>query len=115
MALKSLEVEDKADRIAVAREPWQRLPFPAPRCEKCGSQMHRVRRKIVDGKTFYAWRCAEARLRKCETARIWTNDVGSGVERPTQPINPIGNIGVIRPICDRSYGRKWLVLAKERT
>ena len=113
MALKSLEVEDKADRIAVAREPWQRLPFPAPRCEKCGSRMHRVRRKIVDGKTLYAWRCAEARLRKCETARIWTNDVGSGVERPAQPINPIGNIGVIRPICDRC-GRRMAGIGKRK-
>jgi hypothetical protein len=83
------------------REPWQRLPFPIPRCAKCGSRTQRVRRKIIDGKVIYAWRCVKARIRKCDAPRIWTNEKGEPVNRPLQVARVKKNIGVIRPECDR--------------
>jgi hypothetical protein len=100
LVLNALRGKADADGTLKAREPWQRLAFPAPRCSKCGSRMQRVRRKIMDGETLYAWRCSKARLRECDTQRIWTNSAGVRVERPSHKCRPTKNVGVTRPTCE---------------
>ena len=87
------------------REPWQRLAFPAPRCEKCRSKMHRVSRRVVNGKTQYAWRCRNARKGPhkglCDYPRIWTDDQGHVVQKPSPPIKRSPRVGVRRHFCKR--------------
>jgi hypothetical protein len=91
---------------------WQRLPFPVPVCNDCGSRMQRVRREERKGETLYAWRCVKARQKKCSSARIWTNSNGHQISRPAHPAR-WKNVGVARPNCSTCghsmhFIKKWL-------
>ena len=75
--------------------------------------MQRVRRKLQNKQTLYAWRCARARKRSCDQPRIWTDDQGNAVNRPPYRIRPSHTIGVSRPICDRC-GKAMHSLGKQK-
>jgi hypothetical protein len=98
--LGSFAKNRETEQLGGVREPWQRLPFAPPRCRKCGARMQRVDRKIDDGKTFYAWRCAAGRSKSCDSPRIWTDDRGAQIQRPSHRIKPTKNLGVSRPLCE---------------
>jgi hypothetical protein len=98
--LENYAKKSETEKLSDAREPWQQLCFPAPRCSKCGSRMHRVRRKIADGRVLYAWRCADGRKKGCDSPRIWTDEHGAAVLRPSYRIKQTKNLGVSRPLCE---------------
>jgi hypothetical protein len=111
--LKNYAEKIEKEKPSGAREPWQRLSFPPPRCCKCTSRMQRVRRKVVDGKTLYAWRCADGRRKGCDSPRIWTNDRGAVVQRPAYRIKQTKNLGVSRPLCE-VCGKEMASIGREK-
>lgn len=112
VVLEYLERVAKSEDGTPTREPWQRLSFPAPQC-KCGAAMQRVRRKVVNRRIFYAWRCAKARKGKCDAARIWTDDQGKRVGRPTRRVSRRKRLGVERPSCTQCRRKMDFIGKKE--